>query len=226
MLRHQTVAEPKALTDVLKWEVSQHYSRETATLLSGGGTPREIEIGQVLGRRLLGTPVAEPDAGNTGDGTVDALALGQGAQAGVYRVECILFDDGDATFAVYDPAGNRLANAEEGEAYAGQLAFTINEDQTPFSVGDGFDIAVPNGDGKVRQIDFSAVDGTQRPWGVAHNRAIAPADGDLEGGVVASVRQSIVVEDGLVWPDGATSGQKTAAIATLEASGILTRTAY
>lgn len=226
MLGHQIVAEPKALTDVLKWEVNQHFSRETATLLAGGGSPRAIEVGQVLGRRLFGTPAAEPDSGNTGDGTVDGLVLGASAQIGTYRVECILVDNGDATFAVYDPAGARLANAEEGAAYAGQLVFTINEDQVAFVEGDGFDITVPKGDGKVREIDFSAVDGTQHPWGVGHNRATAPAASDLDGGVVASVRQTIVAEDGLVWPEGATDPQIASAIAAMAAAGIIARPAY
>lgn len=225
MLGHQIHAEPKRLTDVLKWEANQHFCREVATLLAGGGSPREIEVGQVLGRRLFAAPAAEADSGNTGNGTVGSLALGPGAQLGTYRLECILVDDTDRTFAVYDPGGNRLANAEQGDAYAGQIAFTIAAGGTGFVLGDGFDVVVAKGDGKVRQIDFAAVDGTQHPWGISHNRVVAPAAADLPG-IVASVRQSIVSDTGLVWPDGATSGQKASAIAALEAAGILVREAY
>lgn len=225
-MRSYTVPEPKAMTDVLKFEVNHHFCRETATLLAGAAGRRDIEIGQVLGRRLFGAPEEAADAGNTGDGGLDDLALRAGAQSGAYRLECIA-DDGDTVFAVYDPAGARLRDAVVDNAYDnGRLAFTIVQGATPFAVGDGITVTVPEGDGKVREIDFAAVDGTQRAWGVALNRTSAAAGADNVGGVLASVRLAGVILDGLVWPAGATEDQKAAALADLAARFVFARPAY
>ena len=76
--------------------------------------------------------------------------------------------------------------------------------------------------GKVKQIDFSAADGSENAYGVLCFDVTAPVGADAKG--TAIVRgPSVVARNGLVWPAGATEVQKNAAIAQLEAAGILAR---
>jgi len=76
--------------------------------------------------------------------------------------------------------------------------------------------------GKVKQIDFSAADGSENAYGVLCFDVTAPVGADAKG--TAIVRgPAVVARNGLVWPAGATDPQKNAAIAQLEAAGILAR---
>jgi hypothetical protein len=73
--------------------------------------------------------------------------------------------------------------------------------------------------GKVKQIDFSANDGSEQAYGVLLADVTAPVGADVEG--VALVNgPAIVADNGLIWPDGATAPQKATAIAQLRAAWI------
>jgi hypothetical protein len=63
----------------------------------------------------------------------------------------------------------------------------------------------------------AATDGTEVP------RAIAIEDGSAEGQVVVLRRACIVKAGALVWPDGTTDTQKSAAIEALADAGVLVR---
>ena len=73
---------------------------------------------------------------------------------------------------------------------------------------------------KLKTLDPAATDGTELPAGVLIVDADATA-ADIDAVVVA--RHAIVARHALVWPAGITPAQQSAAIAALEARGILVR---
>jgi len=221
-----TGTEPKAPSDIIKFETNPSFCREEGVLLAGDGSAREIAFGEVLGRVLFGTPVAASDGGNTGQGTVGSVALKAQAQLGVYSLECITAATGAATFAVFDPAGNRLADAVEAVAYVNeQIGFTIGTDSTDseYVVGDSHTITVGEGSLKLVARSLTAVDGSARTAGVAIKAATA-ADG-VDGKVLFEKRgPATLLRDEIVYPTGASTDQKAAIDAELLAAGILVET--
>jgi len=71
---------------------------------------------------------------------------------------------------------------------------------------------------KLVPISFAAVDGSESAFGILLNVVDATA-ADVETACI--VRDAKIVENQLVWPAGATSNQKTAALAQLAAKGII-----
>ncbi len=215
------ISEGSNLGDVLKFEASNLYSRESVTVLAGSGSDRSLAIGEVFGKRTRSEVVVTADGGNTGDGTAGAVTLGALAEAGTYSLTCIVAAANAGTFQVQTPKGYRLPNLEVGQAYAGDhLNITIADGATDFVVGDTFTIDV-SGDGKVVALDTGAVDGSQEAAGILTAVVTAPDGIDATGVVI--VRQAIVADAALVWPSGITAQQKIDAIAQLKAVGILVR---
>ncbi|RKQ95427.1 head decoration protein [Maricaulis maris] len=222
VLGSNVYAEPMRLTDVLKYEVSPLFCRGQEILLAGDGAVRTVALGAVLGMALFGTPTTTSDEGNTGEGTIESITLKAGAQLGVYSLECIAASTGAATFAVFDPSGNRLADAVEAVAYDnGQIAFTVGTDSTDteYAIGDSHTVTVPVGTLKVTAIDFTAVDGSQRACGVATLSATAPDGVDARVSVLKR-GPAVINSVDLTWPSGATSDQKAQALAELAALNI------
>lgn len=125
------------------------------------------------------------------------------------------------TWNVLTPDGIPLLPAAVGAAYtSSHLNFTLTDGATNFVEGDSFTITV-SGDGYVTALDHTSVDGTQEAIGVLFADVTAPVGSEATG--VAIVRNAICIEDGLVWPVGISAGQKTNALAQLEAKGIITR---
>jgi Bacteriophage lambda head decoration protein D len=95
--------------------------------------------------------------------------------------------------------------------------------------GDGAERALLSGNvlgritdgGKLVEIDFAAEDGSQNAAGVLLEPVTAPDGTDAEASVVT--RHAVVSDKGLIWPSGATTEQKNAAIAQLKTLGIITR---
>jgi hypothetical protein len=212
--------EGNRLNDILKWEsgVEKYHAREDVTVLSG----QNIAVGSVLGQitKALGTVVAGT---NTGNGTVSGVSLGTRAEVGNYVLKCITAATNGGTFQVKAPDGKVLPPATVGAAYmSDHVNFTINDGSADFVVGDSFTIPVEAGSGKIRAINIAGVDGSQEAFGIA----LADYDatgGDIEG--VAVVRDAVIDPENLVWPEGATSDQKAAALEQLELKGIVTRPA-
>ena len=74
---------------------------------------------------------------------------------------------------------------------------------------------------KVKALDPSATDGSEVAAGVVLQSIDASAAEKTNGLIVS--RQAIVADHGLIWPAAITSEEKTAAIAQLEAIGVLVR---
>lgn len=214
--------ESKRLGDWLKWEAENQYSRDIVTILAGSGADRVLTTGMVLGRVTKGAAAGAAVAGNTGNGTITAApAVGQAAKPGVYRVVCIEPATNGGKFSVEDPDGILVGIAAVGTEFTAHLTFTIADGATDFVAGDAFTITVAAGSGKVKQIDFSATDGSDTACGLLTEDTTAPDGTDRSA--VGVVRNAIISANGITWPAGATTDQKNAAIAQLKSLGILVR---
>lgn len=210
--------ESNRLNDLLKWEQDNKFSREGVVVLSG----QNLSLGAVIGKVTHTVPTTgAADGGNTGDGTCTGVTSGDDVQVGTYTLECVVAAVNGGTFKVTAPNGEALPDAEVGVAYTNeQLNFTINDGAADFVVGDKFTITIAEGSGKVKEIDFSAVDGSEDAYGfvvAAYDASAADVNG------VAIVRDAIIASSALVWPSGATAGQKAAALAQMKAVGIVVR---
>lgn len=220
-LSSSVVNRPKSISSVIVREIDHQFSRKSITVLAGDGAARALLLGTVLGAVLLGTPVISPDGGNTGNGALGTLTLGSAAKAGTYAVTCIAESADGGVFQVVDPDGYRLADASVGVAYAeAQLGFTITDGAADWDLGDVVEIDVPVGSGKVVMLDTDATDGTQHAWGVLVMPVTAPDATDAPGQAVDGY--AVLRADGLVWPDGITANEKTAALAALAQRNFVT----
>ena len=218
-------SESTYLGDVLKCEAPNLYSRDAVTVLAGDSAERALKAGAVIARRTRTAVTVTAADGNTGDGeaTLSDPALGQLAETGIYRLACITSGADGGTFQVLSPKGYVLPDLTVGEAYAGgHLNLIVADGAADFAVGDTFAIEV-SGDGKVVGLGPTAVDGTAEAIGIVAYDVTAPDGADAE--VTAILRDAVLADRPIVWPAGITEEQKKAAIADLEARGILVRKA-
>lgn len=223
------LTEPIRISDVLLFEEGEamNYVRDAVTVVSG--TPNCV-VGQVMGQISIGTATSAVKASgaNTGagtciiDGTTPVLS---NAKVGIYTVRVLAV----GTFIVKDPKGVIVGDATYGAGatvtFADQIKFAFADDaSTHYVVGDGFDITVAAGSGKWTQVAPAAVDGSANAAGVL----ISPAtSASADAAAVAVTRGPAILKlNGLTWTSGMNSGQKTTAIAQLQALGITTRTDY
>ncbi len=217
-------AEPTYLGDVLKCEAPNLYSRETVTVLAGDGAERALKVGAVIARRTRSTVTVTAGDGNTGDGaaTLADPPLGALAEAGAYRPACVTAGAA-GIFQVLTPRGYRLSDLTVGTAYeGGHLNLTVADGAADFAAGDTFAIEISGG-GKVVGLDPTAVDGTAEAIGIVAYDVTVPDGTDAE--VTAILRDAVLADRAIVWPAGIGEAQKNAAIADLEARGILVRKA-
>jgi len=211
------LVEGNYLNDLLKWEMENFQSREKVTVLSG----QDLVMGEVIGKVVKSIPTGGTAGTNTGNGTCSGVSGGAKTKIGTYTLTCVATATNGGTFRVIDPDGYMLPNASVGVAYDHeQINFTINDGATDFAENDTFSIEVAEGSGKVKAVDFDAVDGSQDAFGFM----IAGCDAslaDVEG--VAVVRDAQIVADYLSWPESATNGQKAAALDQFYDKGIVTR---
>lgn len=212
----------KTATDVVKTEGPNRSSRDEGVLASGSGV---VECGTVIGRIGVGAAVAAAKAGgNTGNGTLTldvTTPVRNGAKVGVYRVRLKTVAANGGVWAVTDPEGYDLGEVAVGATVDNDLKFATADGATDFVVGDGFDITVAIGSGKWKPLDFSAWDGSANDLAILLERANATST-DVR--IVNLRRNAEVVGAALVWPAGATTQQKNAALAALEQRGVVART--
>ncbi len=221
-----SLTEGNRLNDILKWEGENLYSREKVTVLSG----ENLSLGAVIGKVTKSIPTT----GTLGSGTngeCTAVTGGAKTELGTYKATCTTANAVDAAgiWRIEAPDGTVLGDLTVTQGTDGTGAFTdpqinltISYATGYSSIGDYFTIEVAAGSGKIVEIDFTAVDGSQTAGGFVIAAYDASA-ADVEG--VAIVRNAIINADNLVWPAGATSDQKAAALAELKAAGIITRLA-
>lgn len=168
----------------------------------------------------VGKPTAVATAGgaNTGNGTCSAVTTnGYAPTVGVYTVE---FDDA-THFVVAAPNGQEIGHGAAGTPFsAGGLNFTITAGGTAFVPGDSFTVTVSAGTGKWVACTSTAVDGSQNAAGICFQVTDATLN-DTWGPLVT--RQCEVNASELVWDSSMTAANQAAALALLQAQGIIAR---
>jgi hypothetical protein len=229
----KTITQPKLQSAVLKWFADEDYcfEQETALANSGSGlTPAGLfDIGLVVGRIPLGaSSSAAKSGGNTGGGalTLDATTpILAGAVPGIYTarltVAAAVIGTHSGLFEVRDPSGEVLGEVQVGNTFADQVKFAIAYATADFIVGDGFDITIAAGSGKVVPLNLAATDGSQNVAGVVMRPVNVPSAADVQ--VVVVERQALLLDSGLIWPSGFTAPQIAAATVQLAALGIIVR---
>lgn len=153
----------------------------TNALITGGAI---LQRGTVLGQVALGsaaTPVAQ--GGNTGNGTISAVALGTKAKAGTYTVQFT----GATAYNVLNPNGLQLDPGRAAGAYASaaldpEITFTFTAGGTAMVAGDTITIVVATGTGSFKAAVATATDGSQNPAAVLVDYTDA-SGGDVMAGI-------------------------------------------
>jgi hypothetical protein len=220
MVMPTVLTEGKYLNDWLKWEMENNQSREVVTVLAG----QKLAMGAVVGKITVGAVPTTGTAGtNTGGGTCASVTGGPATKVGVYELTCVAVVSGGGVFSVKDPDGLGLPNAYVGQAYTNPaINFTLTDGTPDFALGDVFRIVVPAGSGKVKGLDFGAIDGSADAYGVMVSGVDGMDNMDRKG--VAIVRNAQIVSDYLSWPSGTTDEQKATALLQLSNKGTVTRT--
>ncbi|MDP3978336.1 MAG: head decoration protein [Pseudomonas sp.] len=193
---------------------------------ANGGRSREaVRINAGAGKLVAGTllalltaanaGIATADGGNTGNGTMGAITVGNDALTGTYVLTITEAAADAGTFSLVDPFGAVVGTGTVGVAFSGGgLAFTLADGATDFAVDDVFTIAVNAGIGEwVAYDDDGANDGRRAATGVLY-AAVDATEADATG--VAIVRDAEVITSKVV-------GLDAAGIVDLLALGIVTR---
>lgn len=192
-------------------------SVDQITVLSGTVA---LQAGTVLGKVVAGT-ATETHAGNTGTGAMGAITVGDGAQAGIYRVQFVQAVTNAGNFEVFDPSGRLIGNGLVAAVFTGGgISFTI-ADSTDFVVGDKFLVTVVITSSKYTILTLAGTDGSEVAAGILWDYCDASAADKQATAVVRGPTTVKAVE--LAYPAGITAGQKSTALAQLSARGIIAR---
>lgn len=211
---------PKLTHDWLKHELDVQLFRRAGKIKAGSG---KVSTGTILGAVPSAPASAAKSGGNTGngtfvlDGTTPALvnaAPGEKLTLRFTTTTSVRLETEDGTvladIAIGGSTGNNVTVQE-------RIKGVLTQGATPFAVGDGFDVAVPSAVQYV-PLDFGAATGAQKPAAILINSVDATGVA-VESAVLTG--QAQIVPSQLVWPEGATSDQKTAALGHLAALGIV-----
>lgn len=147
--------------------------------------------GTVMGQITLGAASSATKAGgNTGTGTfvLDvATPILPNAQAGIYTLRCIAAAANGGTFRLTDPKGVVLGDFVITGGAGGTVTVNdcikgvITDGGVDFIVGDGFDVTIAAGSGKIIESVATAVDGSAVPVGILVDNVDATS-ADQNGG--------------------------------------------
>lgn len=213
-----TLSEGQHTGGFMVSEANGWRSRETRTVLSG----QTLKPGHVVGAVAVGAATPAAFAGNAGStGTIGAVTVGAGAKVGTYKVVIIEPASNAGKFAVEDPDGVLVGTGTVAvEFVGGGLTFTVPDAGTDFIAGEGFNIAVAAGSGKLKEWNPSNADGSHIAVGISYGAVDASA-ADAPGAFI--VRHAEINAAELNWFSGADSNAKTAGLAQLATLGIIAR---
>ena len=203
-------------------EAHGYRSRQQAWLASGGAVLLAGAVLSLLAVNTGAVTVGTAVFTGTGNGVLTKAnpAYGAGALEGTYKVQLIDEGTNAGDFVVVRPDGTIDGYASVGVAYDGQVKFTIADGATDFASPAVFalpvTIADPTDVGK-----YVAYDGTKPAAAILFEGRDASGVNDVRCTITA--RDSEVQIEALVWAVGVTSDQKTAALASLAALGIIGR---
>ncbi len=213
-----TLTEGQHNAEFVVTEADGTLSRDSITVLQG----QNLQAGHVLGQVTVGAVSAAATAGNTGNGAIGSVSAGSTAKPGAYVVSCVEHATGGGVFLVENPDGVTIGKAVVGTAYAGPVNFTIAAGATDFAAGDRFTVTVAAGSGKYKEYNPANTDGSE----VAVAVLVENTDATLaDKPAVAITRQAEINAAEIVWFTGATSDQKAAGLAQLQAKNIIARPA-
>ena len=198
------------------------YITAFGTGTGGAGTYTVSESSTASSTTLTATAAyATAFAGNTsGVGTVGAITVTAAAKAGNYKVVIVDPVTNKGTFIVEDPDGIVVGTGQVTvEFTGGGLTFTIS-DSTDFVAGDGFTITVASGSGNWTQYNQDASSGAQVAAGILFDDVDATS---ADTPALAITRAAEVIGTKLIWPSDIDAGEKSAALAQLDAIGIVVR---
>jgi hypothetical protein len=160
--------------------------KDNTTIQQDAGRAAILTKLTIMGFSLSAVPTTgTADVGNTGDGTVAAVAqLSQGpiARVGAYNLEVTAAVANGGVLKLEGPDGESIADGlvmtvGAGAATifnAGGMTFTVTDGATDFIVGDKFAITV-TAVNKFNPLNGASVDGSQRVAGVYFGDDIAAA---------------------------------------------------
>lgn len=199
------------------------FSRYPETLEQDAGRATPMAQYTVMGKKKVTVPTTgTADGGNTGDGTVTAVAAAGPLKIGTYTLEETFAVTNGGVFKLTDPDGNIIADnltLRVGAGLAtsfvvGGLSFTITDGATDFAAGDKFTIAI-TALNKYVPLDPAGVDGSGEFAGIYIGDAILAATivaGDVTVSIVTNGDGAIVSSDKLVF-------ENSAALTTILPSG-------
>lgn len=200
------------------------FSRYPETLEQDAGRATPLAQYTIMGKKKLTVPTTgTADAGNTGDGTVTAVAKIAGVtKVGAYNLEVTGAVANGGVFKLEDPDGALIADgltmtAGAGAATvfnAGGMTFTITDGATDFIIGDKFAITTVAVN-KYIPLDPAGLDGSGDFAGIYIGDAVLAATiiaGDVTISIVTNGNGAIVSADKLVF-------ENSAALTTILPSG-------
>lgn len=213
-----TLTETQHNGEFIVTEADGTLSRDSVTVLAG----QNLQAGHVLGKVTVGAATGAAAAGNTGNGTIGSVSAGTTAKPGAYNVTCIEPATGGGIFVVEDPNGVTIGKAVVGTAFVGDVDFTLVAGSADFAAGDRFVVTVAAGSGKYKEYNPTNTDGSEVAVAVLIDNTDATA---ADKAAVAITRQAEINAAEIIWFAGATSDQKTAGLAQLQAQNIIARPA-
>lgn len=187
-------------------------SLENALLDEG----EDLQAGAVLGQ-ILGA--AGVKASGAGDGAIGAVAVGPDVELGVYVLTVKTTASNGGTFSVRTPSGVFLPDLTVGTPYVStHISLTIADGGVDWGAAAVVNVTV--GPGNYTELAPAATNGSQIAAGVLYDNVNAT---DADTPCVVVVRMAEAKVDGLVWPSGISTDAQDAAIASLNARGILLR---
>lgn len=209
-----TLTEGTHAGEYIVSESNGSRSREAGFLASGNDLAACTVLGQV-------TTASAATAGgtNTGNGTASAPTVGTEAINGTYTLTCTAAATDSGTFSVVTPIGTSLDDLTVAVAYvSSHINLTISDGATDFIVGDTFTVDVIFAE--YGEFNAGASDGTEVAAAILYSAVDATS---AEQKCVVTKRDSEVRASDLIWKTGTTESQKTTAIASLAAIGIILR---
>lgn len=196
------------LDDFLRYEGEEYLSsREKETLLSG----QDLLIGAVVGKVTLAVPTTGTLGSGT-NGTCTSVSGGEETVLGTYKATCTTANEAavDGIWRIEAPNGAVLGDlvVTAGESGTGaftdpQINLTVNYATGYSTIGDYFNIAVAAGSEKLVVLSFTAVDGSQKAFGMLIEDYDA-SSADLA--CVAIVRDAVITKSAIKWTIAFTGG--------------------
>ena len=206
-------AEGKHRAEFVQSLANNNRSIENITIKSG----QNVAAGEVLSKELTGAATSAAAAGNTGNGTMGSVTVGDQAKVGDYILTIVEPGSNVGDFTLADPNGVQVGTGDVAGAFSGEISFTLADGGTDFAAGDSFTISVTL-TGEV----YTALpnDASEEAVAIAldnYDATSAAKDG------AAVVRDAEVNDAELTWPSGQSAANKTVAQNQLKDNGVIFR---